>query len=164
MDEEVRRMKTAMSSNVLRFVIVAAVCAVSLAVAAEEQLRKQYSDEQLIDILRNDGYRAVERSDDRVITVKVDGLSYVLYVYDDDDLQMYFGVTGYVLDAEHMNEWNRAKRLSRAYLDDDGDPILEADLLANAGFTEEQFLEWFKVFNYSALEFRQFLIENDQAK
>jgi hypothetical protein len=74
---------------------------------------------------------------------------------------MYFGVTGYVLTPEHMNEWNRTKRLSRAYLDDEGDPILEADLLANAGFTGEQFLEWFKVFNYSALEFRQFLIEND---
>ena len=41
-------------------------------------------------------------------------------------------------------------------------PFLEADLLANAGYTKEQFLEWFKVFNFSAMEFRQFLIENDQ--
>jgi hypothetical protein len=141
--------------------VLVLVLAMPLAGVAQEQLQKRYTDDELVDILKNDGYRAVEISEDRVITIKVDGLTYALYVYDDDDLQMYFGVTGYVLTPEHMNEWNRTKRLSRAYLDDENDPILEADLLANAGFTEEQFLEWFKVFNYSALEFRQFLIEND---
>ena len=150
-----------MTKTARRFVLMVLVLAMPLAAVAQEQLQKRYTDNELVDILRNDGYRAVEISEERVITIKVDGLTYALYVYDDDDLQMYFGVTGYVLTPEHMNEWNRAKRLSRAYLDDDNDPILEADLLANAGYTEEQFLEWFKVFNYSAMEFRQFLIEND---
>lgn len=150
-----------MTKTARRFALMVLVLAMPLAAVAQEQLQKRYTDNELIDILKNDGYRAVEVSEDRVITIKVDGLTYALYVYDDDDLQMYFGVTGYVLTPEHMNDWNRTKRLSRAYLDDDNDPILEADLLANAGFTEEQFLEWFKVFNYSAMEFRQFLIEND---
>ena len=120
-----------------------------------------FQDFVSVEILRNDGYRAVEISEDRVITIKVDGTTYALYVYDDDDLQLYFGVTGYELMPEHMNEWNRTKRLSRAYLDDENDPILEADLLANAGYTEDQFLEFFKVFVYTALEFRQFLVQND---
>ena len=142
--------------------LLLAALAISVTASAEEQLKKSYTDEELIEILRNDGYRAIEHSDDRVISIKVDGITFVLYVYDDDDLQLYFGVTGYVLDADDMNTWNRTKRLSRAYIDDENDPILEADLLANAGFTEQQFLEWFKVFNYSALEFRQFLIENDK--
>ena len=147
-----------MRSAFRRIVLIIFVAAIPLASVAQEQLKKSYSDEDLIDILKNDGYRAVEISEERVITIKVDGLTYVLYIYDDDDLQLYFGVTGYELNAEHMNTWNRTKRLSRAYLDDDNDPILEADLLANAGYTEEQFLEWFKVFNFSALEFRQFVI------
>jgi hypothetical protein len=148
-------------TNLIRlFVVISFVLALPMA-AAEEQLKKRYTDEELVEILKNDGYRAVEVSDDRVITIKVDGTTYALYVYDDDDLQLYFGVTGYVITPEQLNEWNRTKRLSRAYLDDENDPILEADLLANAGYTEQQFLEWFKVFNYSALEFRQFLIEND---
>jgi len=150
-----------MTTTARRFALIVLALAMPLAAVAQEQLQKRYTDNELVDILKEDGYRAVEISEDRVITIKVDGLTYALYVYDDDDLQMYFGVTGYVLTPEHMNEWNRNKRLSRAYLDDEGDPILEADLLANAGFTEEQFLEWFKVFNYSALEFRQYLIEND---
>jgi hypothetical protein len=150
-----------MTTTARRFALIVVALAMPLAAVAQEQLQKRYTDNELVDILKEDGYRAVEISEDRVIKIKVDGLTYALYVYDDDDLQMYFGVTGYVLTPEHMNEWNRTKRLSRAYLDDEGDPILEADLLANAGFTGEQFLEWFKVFNYSALEFRQFLIEND---
>lgn len=153
-----------MSIAVRRFILIMLALAIPAAVVAEESLKKEYTDEELIEILKNDGYRAVEQADERAIRIKVDGLTYVLYIYEDDDLQLYFGVTGYVLDAVQINEWNRTKRLSRAYLDDDNDPILESDLLANAGYTEEQFLEWFKVFHYSASEFRQFLIENDQDK
>ncbi len=153
-----------MKTGIQRFRLLLLACTLPISAMAQGQLKKHYSDEELIEILKDDGYRTVERSDDRVINIKVDGLTYVLYAYDDDDLQLYFGVTGYVLDAEQLNDWNRTKRLSRAYLDDENDPILEADMLANAGYTEEQFLEWLKVFNFSAREFRQFLIENDQDK
>lgn len=151
-----------MTNSLQRFALVLVSLALPVAISAQESLKKQYTDQELIDILKDDGYRAVELTEDRVISVKVDGLNYYIYVYDDDDLQLYFGVTGYVLDETDMNTWNRTKRLSRAYLDDEGDPILEADLLANAGYTEKQFLEWFEVFNISAREFRQFLVENDQ--
>lgn len=151
-----------MTNSLQRFALVLVSLALPVAISAQESLQKQYTDQELIDILKDDGYRAVELTEERVISVKVDGLNYYIYVYDDDDLQLYFGVTGYVLDEKDMNTWNRTKRLSRAYLDDEGDPILEADLLANAGYTEQQFLEWFEVFNISAREFRQFLIENDK--
>jgi hypothetical protein len=133
-------------------------------VAAESTLKKSYSDNELVEILQSDGYRSVEISEDRVITIKIDGLTYVLFVYDDDDLQLYFGMYGYELDANDMNTWNRTKRLSRAYIDDENDPVLEADLLANAGYTKEQFLEWVEVFSFSAREFQQFLIENDNSQ
>ena len=153
-----------MKVNVQSLFLMFFVFVMPMASQAEEELQKYYSDEELIEILKNDGYRAVEQSTDRVINIKVDGVSYVLYIYDDDDLQLYFGVTGYVLGTDKINEWNRAKRLSRAYLDDEGDPILEADLLANAGYTKGQFLEWFEVFHFIASEFRQFLVENDEDK
>lgn len=146
------------------FGLIAALCCVPLVAAGQDELQKSYTDEELVKILNDDGYRAVEISEERVITIKIDGLTYVLFVYDDDDLQLYFGVTGYELDAEDMNTWNRTKRLSRAYIDDDNDPVLEADLLANAGYTREQFLEWLEVFSFSAREFQQFLIESDTSE
>ena len=147
-----------------RLGLVALLLFLPVVAASQDALRKSYTDQELVDILKNDGYRAVRISEDRVITIKIDGLTYVLFVYDDDDLQLYFGVTGYALDADHMNTWNRTKRLSRAYIDEENDPVLEADLLANAGYTEEQFLEWLDVFNFSAREFQQFLIENDKGE
>lgn len=153
-----------MISAFRRVGLIAALLCLPLVVAGQGQLQKSYTDEELVEILRNDGYRAVEISDERVITIKIDGLTYVLFVYEDDDLQLYFGLTGYVVDNDDMNAWNRTKRLSRAYIDDENDPILEADLLANAGYTEEQFLEWLEVFNFSAREFQQFLIENDKGE
>ncbi len=153
-----------MQSSLYRLGIIAALSLLPVIAAAQESLQKAYTDEELVEILKNDGYRAVDISDDRVLTVKIDGLTYVLFIYEDDDLQLYFGVTGYVLDENDMNDWNRTKRLSRAYIDDEGDPVLEADLLANAGYTAEQFIEWIEVFNFSAREFQQFLIENDKSE
>ena len=153
-----------MNSSLRRLGFLVALLCLPLVAAGQEPLRKSYTDEELVEILKNDGYRAVEISEERVITIKIDGLTYVLFVYDDDDLQLYFGLTGYVIDAEAMNTWNRAKRLSRAYLDEENDPILEADLLANAGYTREQFLEWLEVFNFSAREYQQFLLENDKSE
>lgn len=54
--------------------------------------------------------------------------------------------------------------MSRAYLGDDMDPILETDLLANAGITPKQITEWVEVFLNSATQFRLFLGENDQSE
>ena len=94
----------------------------------------------------------------------MDGHSYELLIYDDNDLQLYYGLTGYELDVADLNEWNRTKRLSRGYLDSVDDPVLEADLLANAGYTPRQFLEWIEVFLYSAAEFRAFITERNGAR
>jgi hypothetical protein len=126
---------------------------------ADPELPKHFTDEQLIEVLQSEGYRAVEKSDDRVLSIKIDGYTFYLYVYDDDDLQLYFGLTGYEVTAADMNEWNRTNRLSRAYLDDVDDPVLEADLLANAGYSAAQLREWLSVFNSSAREFHQFVTE-----
>lgn len=131
---------------------------------ADEALKKRYSDDELIETLKDMGYRAVEKTEDRVLSIAIDGYTHFLYVYDDDDLQLYFGLTGYKVTADDMNEWNRTKRLSRAYLDNVDDPVLEADLLANAGFTTRQLNEWISVFDRSAREFHQFVSAADRSE
>ncbi len=148
----------------MRTLLLLVCLAFSLTANADATLKKAYSDEELIAILEDDGYRSVELAEERVISIKVDGMTFMLYVYDDDDLQLYFGVTGYDIDTAIINEWNMSRRLSRAYLDGENDPILETDLLANAGYSDEQFLEWVKVFMWSAVEFRQFLVESDKSE
>lgn len=55
------------------------------------------------------GYRAVEKAEDRVLSIAIDGYTHYLYIYDDDDLQLYFGLTGYDANAGYtpsqLNEW-----------------------------------------------------------
>ena len=144
--------------------VIAALLGVANICFAGESLPKHFSDEELIEVLQGEGYRAVEKSEDRVLNIRIDGFTFYLYVYDDDDLQLYFGMTGYEVSTADMNEWNRSKRLSRAYLDEVDDPVIEADLLANAGYTPDQLREWVSVFNTSAREFHQFVSKADQAE
>ncbi|SDF51902.1 Putative sensory transduction regulator [Thermus arciformis] len=50
-------------------------------------------------------------------------------------------------DHARINEWNREKLFSRAYLDEDGDPVVEADLDLEGGVTDgaiREFLETFR--------------------
>jgi hypothetical protein len=129
---------------------------------ADDELKTEYSDANLVEILKDDGYRGVETREEKVINIKVDGQMHVLYVYDDNDLQMYYALTGYSISNEAINDWNKNQRLSRAYLDDDNDPVLEADLLANAGMTPRQITEWVTVFIGSAKAYREHLNENDE--
>jgi hypothetical protein len=147
--------------------LVRAVCVATIglllsgASMADDKLKKEYSDAGLVEILKDDGYRGVEIREEKVINIKVDGQMHVLYVYDDNDLQMYYALTGYSIGNDAINDWNKTRRLSRAYLDDENDPVLEADLLANAGMTPKQITEWVTVFIDSAKAYREHLDEHD---
>lgn len=150
-----------MKSLIAKWALLLVIVAAPSFSFAKDQPKKAYTDDELVKILEDEGYRAVDILEERVIQIKVDGRTYTLYVYDDDDLQLYFGLTGYSVDAADLNEWNRTKRLCRAYIDSDDDPVVEADLLANAGYTPKQMTEWVSVFDSIARGFRRFLDEKD---
>lgn len=66
--------------------------------------------------------------------LRLAGLRAVLFLQDCregscESLLLYAGFsTDNPPSLERVNEWNREKRFSRAYLDEEGDPVLEADL------------------------------------
>jgi hypothetical protein len=61
----------------------------STAVYAADQ--RQFTDQDVIKILRADGYSSVELLEKGAIRIKVDGLTYVLFNREDGDLQAFFG-------------------------------------------------------------------------
>ena len=130
-------------------------------VVADSTLVNKYSDDNLIQIVKNEGYSAVEKINDGMIRIKVDGAGLVLFNKEDGDLQLYYSIGGAKVTTDDMNEWNRTKRLSRAYLDSDNDPTLESDLLANAGMTEKHVIEFVNVFKISVSSFRAFVIKQN---
>lgn len=45
---------------------------------------------------------------------------------------------------QKVNRWNQTKRYSRAYLDEDGDPVLELDLDLVGGATKARIIDYFR--------------------
>ena len=51
-----------------------------------------------------------------------------------------------------VNAWNRGARFGRAYVDEEGDPVIEFDLLASGGITEQTVVEVLDAFLDSVLD------------
>ena len=139
-------------------------CAAILLLAAPvfaQELRKDYSAEDVREMLLADGFRAVDVEGDNTLRIKVNGLTYILTIQTDGDLLLYFGMTGYNVNTDIINGWNARMRLTRAYIDSENDPVLESDLLANAGYTSDHVIQFVSVFDQFAREYRSFLNENN---
>ena len=129
---------------------------------AQSKLTEKYSDDQLIQIFKDDGYGAVSKLRDGAIKIKIDGSTYIIYNNTDGDLQSYYAIGGTKISYEDINEWNQTKRLSRAYLDSDKDTVIESDLLANGGLNTKHVTEFFRIFKSSVKAFRAFIIEKNK--
>lgn len=110
-----------------------------------EDLVEGFTDEQLVTLLGAFGYepRLVEEGS---ITFALAPGRVMLFNQWEGDLQLYYVMTGGHWEPPVINQWNRTRRLTRAYVDTDGDLVLEADLLAAAGVTERQVGSFVAVF------------------
>jgi len=71
-------------------------------------------------------------------------------------LQLHAGFSAKIT-LTRINEWNRTKRLSRAYNDQDGDAHIEADLELTGGVTQQNVKEWMKTYVISLKAFKKHL-------
>ncbi len=143
----------------------AAVAALKAACAQyNEGMVERFSIEELRDIIKEEGYGSVRiKGDDRVV-FKSSGRTFVMALYDDGDLQLYYGASGVKVTPADINEWNRTKRLSRAYLDSEGDIALEADQFANGGLTRKMVQDMIKIFVQTSVpQYVDFVSERDQS-
>jgi hypothetical protein len=116
---------------------VAALAGVSSTAALADNVRAQ-NPQSLVDALQAGGYAAklgADKVGDPMITSGVSGTTFQIFFYNCTDHKECATVTfhsGYDLTSqpslELMNEWNRAQRFGRAYLDKENDPILEMDV------------------------------------
>ena len=139
--------------------MLTAICLLMSVHVFAETLADSFTDAELVQMIQAEGYSAVTMVSDGMIKIKIDGSIYVLINQSDGDLQAYYAIGGGNLSYKDINEWNRTKRLSRAYLDSDNDPVLEADLLANGGLTRKHVTEFFRVFQTSVTHFRRFVTD-----
>ena len=62
-------------------------------------------------------------------------------------------------DPDAINAWNRDNRFGRAFLDTDGDPILQYDLDLEGGATERTFQEFVRTFRALLEDFSETVVE-----
>ena len=121
-----------------------------------------YSDQTLLEVLNEMGYSNAGPLDSGLLMFAVDGRQVLLINHADGNLQLHFAVTGGSWNYQDVNEWNKNRRLSRAYIDNDGDPVLEADLLASGGVSMSRLRRFIDVYVRSSLvAFEYFLLEHD---
>ena len=122
-----------------------------------------FTDNELIKIIKSEGYSAVSKARDGLIKIKIEGRTILLYNNYGGDLQAFYAISGTNLSYEDINEWNKTKRLSRAYLDSDKDPAIESDLLSDGGITKKNVVYFFNIFTTSVSSFRKFIIEHNKS-
>ena len=135
-----------------------ALCAKIAPETQKSKAPRQFTLKEAIQLLDEEGFKIKKAGSNKAI-IKSNGRTFVLYRFDDGDFQMYYGITGINVTPRDINEWNRDKRLSRAYLDLENDPVLEADLDMGEGATPAQLVHFVKLFiDTSAPAYRTFLL------
>ncbi len=110
--------------------------------AANSDVVTTLNVDQLYKLMHDEGY-AVEKSEDGFVKWKVEGLKTVMFVAKDSkSIQFYASFTDGNATLKKVNEWNKNKKYSRSYLNDDGEPCLELDLDLEGGVTEARIIDF----------------------
>ncbi len=123
---------------------------------AQAGVMTQVTDAQMQKILRGMGFEVTVMKANRY-RFQLDGYTVVLF-NEGENMQLYAGFKNKA-SLQQINEWNKTKRFSRAYVDDEGDAVIEADLDFAGGVTKETVEEFIKTFRGSIQLFTQALNE-----
>ena len=155
-----------MRNRILLWGAVAASCAS----AAGAQTVTAKDPQQIASLLQAEGYAAkVEKTSDGdpVIRSKSSGSNFSVFYYNCEKglncatVQFHAGYDtekGKGPTLEKINEWNMNNRFGRAYLDDEGDPIVEMDVdLDDGGLSRELFIDNFEFWTSIMSKFEKFV-------
>jgi Putative bacterial sensory transduction regulator len=125
------------------------------ALAAQEVV-SEVSTEQLRKMLESMGYE-VEQPKDDMLQFAIEGHT-ALIVNKKTNIQFYsYFKKQKKMDLKKVNEWNATKRFSRAYLDKDGDAVIEWDVDLEGGTTAGALKESIRTYRLGVMAFVRFL-------
>lgn len=133
--------------------------AAPLAEARRPVIIERLSADEVKRLLVGEGYAGAEIDEDGDVKVEIQGITGFYLVGDEqDNLQFYAAWDVSDVGLEAVNAWNRSKRYSRAYLDEDGYPVIELDLDLRGGLTAERIHDFFDTVKVSLLYFEREVI------
>jgi Putative bacterial sensory transduction regulator len=135
----------------MKFRYLMAMAALALGGAAQAQMVRASDPQSVVAALQSGGYKAELGKDstgDPRIRSAASGSNFVVTFYGCKDnrdcktVTFYAGWTGTNTSLNQINEWNKVKRFSRAYIDKDGDPVMEFDIdLDDGGMSQPLFID-----------------------
>ena len=132
--------------------------ALALAVAAPaleaQRTVTSITRDDLITYVKDEGFGSIETRNATSFLTRMEGYKVAFFVLSDgESVQAYFGRSGTEARLASINAWNKSKRYSRAYLDDDGDPVLELDLDLAGGVTPDRIRDFIRTVKLSVSKF-----------
>ena len=123
--------------------------------AAEPRIVDSVTPQQVVKYLAECDFSGATIDKDGDVIVKMHNVSVLLLVTSTKHTVIQFkcAMADTKATLRVVNEWNRKKRFTKAYLDDDGDPTLEMDLDLEGGVTEGRVRDGIKTFAISVRNF-----------
>jgi len=154
-------MQTRRSTRGIALATVAAVGLLALAAtarpAAAQEIMSSVSGSHMEKILTGMGID-FEKKNDTAWRLDLDGKKVLLIMGNDNtDAQLYIGFGDTKVTPRQMNDWNQNHRFSRAYADDDSNPVLESDLDFAGGTTDDVIVAWIKLYSATVKSYVKFL-------
>lgn len=109
--------------------------------AASAQTYTQISAPELQSLMTAKGY-TTEVDQDGDLIWSIDGVRSLLIVAKDQESIQFVYSSNARPSLETINQWNRSKRYSRSFIDQDGDPILKLDLDLAGGVTKARIYDY----------------------
>ncbi len=115
------------------------------------------SPDKMLALMQGEGYSVTKEG--QGIIWKIDGKrSVVLVSQSGNGLLFMTAFSDGNATPEKINAWNKTKRYSRTYLDDEGDPVLEVDLDLEGGVSHARVLDYLKTCRVSLAAWTQEVI------
>ncbi|MEG3180579.1 YbjN domain-containing protein [Sphingomonas sp. LT1P40] len=144
---------------------LAVMTCMAVAAPADAQTLMVRDPQLIAELLRAEGYQAnvepVKAEESPFIRSGAGGAKFDLLFNDCtkgkdcQSVQFYAGFTGTKMTAEKINAWNSKKRFVRAYLDKEGDPILEMDVnIEPEGIPRPLFVDYLDIWSRLLGQFR----------
>ena len=123
--------------------------------ASAAEVIETISAQRVVELLGQAGFTGAEIDADQDVLVNMQGYRVLILVgsYQGKNLSMKFALAGTQANHQTVNQFDLEKRFGRAYLDSDGDPVLESDLDLEGGVTEARVLDYFRTFNQLMVHF-----------
>jgi hypothetical protein len=97
--------------------------------------------------------------EDAFFTFRAEGYKVAAFAHDPSFLQLYNAFSDVQPTLATVNEWNQNNSLSRAYVDKDGNAVLENDLFLTGGVTRDNVENFVKNFRDSVARWARFVLD-----